>query len=82
MNPLITLPTRYSLNNDKNRLRVTLIDHIFSNINLPTKNGVIEYTMSDHYPNFSLFQYFFKSSPQYTYSTFRNFSVTNKSKFI
>ena len=82
MNPLITLPTRYSLNNDKNRLRLTLIDHIFSNINLPTKNGVIEYTMSDHYPNFSLFQYFFKSSPQYTYSTFRNFSVTNKSKFI
>ena len=82
LSPLITLPTRYSLNNDNNRLRLTLIDHIFSNINLPSKNGVIEYTMSDHYPNFSIFHHFFKSSPQYAYLTFRNFSLSNKNKFI
>ena len=79
--PLITYPTRVS-KNQNNGTRATLIDHIWSNLNLTSNSGVIDYTLSDHFPTYSVFDNLLKSSDDFIHCTFRDFSLHNKDKFM
>ena len=78
--PLINKPTRISLNQNNN-CRSTLIDHIWTNMNEVFISGIIKSNISDHFPNFTSFNFKFeKNKPHYI--KFRDFSVSNKDKFI
>ena len=78
--PLINKPTRISLNQNNN-CRSTLIDHIWTNMNEVFISGIIKSNISDHFPNFTSFNFKFeKNKPHYI--KFRDFSVSNKDKFV
>ena len=78
--PLITTPTRVTTN-EKNNLKSTLIDHLWYNFNFECSSGVFQTDLSDHYPNFTFFDYF-KCSIKPKLITFRDFSHKNKLLFI
>ena len=77
--PLITNPTRISIGENSN-YRATLIDHIWSNINVTYSSAIIEINISDHFPNFILFDYGKQLNTIHSIS-FRDFSLSNKNKF-
>ena len=78
--PLITNPTRVSTN-EKNNPKSTLIDHLWYNFNFECSSGVFHTDLSDHYPNFTFFDYLkFPVKPKLI--AFRDFSLKNKLLFI
>ena len=74
--PHITLPTREQNNSS------SLIDHIWSNIPHQVISGVLETSVTDHYPIFSLFENFISDSDRLVEISFRDFSKHNAVKFI
>ena len=65
----------------KNNLKSTLIDHLWYNFNFECSSGVFQTDLSDHYPNFTYFDYF-KCAIRPKLITFRDFSHKNKLLFI
>ena len=73
--PLINIATREQNNNN------SLIDHIWSNIPNSSYSGVIDCSITDHYPIFSIFKYINNKIDDLISIKFRDFSVGNISNF-
>ena len=75
--PLITKPTRLNVNN------ATLIDHVWSTIPTKCNSGIFEIDISDHFPNFCIFdEILFQTDKDINYIKFRDYSLKNKGNFI
>ena len=76
--PVITKPTRLSQNDGFN---ATLIDHIWTNVPSIYGGGIFDVVISDHFPNFCVFDNLFKNPNKVEIIKFRNYSIANKMKF-
>ena len=78
---VITLPTRPPCDPNSSS-SPTLIDHIWTSIHSVYETGVIEVDLSDHLPNFMLFENIFNEYVNHNHKIkFRDFSLINKEKF-
>ena len=73
--PLINLPTRVTDNSK------SLIDNLWSNIMSPSRSGVIDVNITDHYPIFSVFDKAKCEINDIVKVFFRDFSINNINRF-